>query len=363
MTATPSTMTSRDSVVQRPDDEDAARLGPERRGLLAEVAELYYVAERSQQEIADRFGVSRSTVSRLLAEARDRGVVQIRITRESARDEALEQRLREHLDVRATVVRSHLDSGDTIAAVGSAGARLLERALRPGGVLSLTHGSTVFAVMRALRIDQLPSLRMVQMAGFEVGNPLNDGWELIRLCFDRLESRYRYIHAPLLVASDDLHAALMDDPHHRETLRLARSADVALLGIGSVDPATSSLARGGILTSEALEEARARGSVGAINGFHYRLDGSLVEGLNDRIVGILPQEFEPVTRRIAVAVGAPKAAALIGAVRAGWLDDVVTDVTCADAVLDLLTQPARRATRTVGTRGRATHPRERGEVV
>ena len=343
-------------------DDDEATLGPERRGLLAEVAELYYVAERSQQDIAAQFGVSRSTVSRLLAEARDRGVVQIRITRESARDEALERRLLDHLGVRATVVRSHLDSSDTIAAVGGAGARLVERALRPGAILSLTHGSTVFAVIRALRIDQLPGLRMVQMAGFEVGNPLNDGWELIRLCFDRLESRYRYVHAPLLVASDDLHAALMDDPHHRETLRLARSADVALLGIGSLDPATSSLARGGILTSEVLDEVRARGSVGAINGFHFRLDGSLLEGLNDRIVGILPEEFEPTTRRIAVAAGVAKSAALVGAVRAGWIDEVVTDVACADGALRLLAQPARARGGSARARAGAGRPRERGDA-
>lgn len=338
--ARPDTL-ARVGVSQRTDADDEAALGPERRDLLADVAELYYVAERSQQDIADQLRVSRSTVSRLLAEARDRGVVQIRITRESARDEELERRLLEHLGVRATVVRTRADHPDTVTAVGGLAARLLERALRPGGVLSLTHGSTVFGVIRALRIDQLPGLRMVQMAGFEVGNPLNDGWELIRLCFDRLDTRYRYIHAPLLVASDDLHAALMEDPHHRETLRLARSADVALLGIGSVDPTTSSLARGGILTSDALDEARTLGSVGAINGFHYRSDGSLLEGLDDRIVGILPTELEPGTRRIAVAVGAVKSEAVLGAVRAGWIDDLVTDTACADEMLRSPTRARR----------------------
>ena len=336
MDATATSSTTRTLAGPRPVETSVPVLDTARRALLVEIAERYYLDERSQQDIAGLLGVSRSTVSRLLAEARDAGVVQIRINRESARDEALEDRLAAALGIRAWVVRGHEDGSDTLTAVGAAGARLLERTLRPGGVLSLTHGSTVYAVMRALRTEQLPGLRMVQMAGFEVGNPLNDGWELIRLCFDRLDSRYRYVHAPLLVSSDELHAALMEDAHQRETFSLVRSSDVALLGIGTVDPVSSSLARGGILTSEALEEARSRGSVGAINGFHFRIDGSLVEGVDHRIVGVLPSELSEGARRIAVAAGRVKAASVLGATRAGWLDELVTDVNCAEGILSLL---------------------------
>lgn len=340
--ATVTSSTTRILAGAGPVETSVPVLDTARRALLVEIAERYYLDERSQQDIAGLLGVSRSTVSRLLAEARDAGVVQIRINRESARDEALEDRLAAALGIRAWVVRGHEDGSDTLTAAGAAGARLLERTLRPGGVLSLTHGSTVYAVMRALRTEQLPGLRMVQMAGFEVGNPLNDGWELIRLCFDRLDSRYRYVHAPLLVSSDELHAALMEDTHQRETFSLVRSSDVALLGIGTVDPVSSSLARGGILTSEALEEARRRGSVGAINGFHFRIDGSLVEGADQRIVGVLPSELSEGARRIAVAAGRVKAASVLGATRAGWLDELVTDVNCAEEILSLLTaRPGR----------------------
>lgn len=343
--ATVTSSTTRILAGAGPVETSVPVLDTARRALLVEIAERYYLDERSQQDIAGLLGVSRSTVSRLLAEARDAGVVQIRINRESARDEALEDRLAAALGIRAWVVRGHEDGSDTLTAAGAAGARLLERTLRPGGVLSLTHGSTVYAVMRALRTEQLPGLRMVQMAGFEVGNPLNDGWELIRLCFDRLDSRYRYVHAPLLVSSDELHAALMEDTHQRETFSLVRSSDVALLGIGTVDPVSSSLARGGILTSEALEEARRRGSVGAINGFHFRIDGSLVEGADQRIVGVLPAELGEGTRRIAVAVGDLKAASVLGATRAGWLDELVTDVNCAEGILSLLKARPGRARR------------------
>ena len=46
---------------------------------LVNVARMYYEQDRTQSEIADRYGISRPMVSKLLKEARDRGIVTIRI--------------------------------------------------------------------------------------------------------------------------------------------------------------------------------------------------------------------------------------------------------------------------------------------
>ena len=47
--------------------------------LLAEVAQLYYVGDFTQAEISRRIGTSRSNVSRMLKEAREQGMVEVRI--------------------------------------------------------------------------------------------------------------------------------------------------------------------------------------------------------------------------------------------------------------------------------------------
>lgn len=312
-------------------------VGPDRRALLVEVAELYYVEQRSQQEVAQILRMSRSKVSRLLAEGRDSGVVEIRINRDSIRAEELERMLSVALGMPCLVVRHSAREG-ALRAIGSVAARRVERLLKPGGVLSITHGSTVFETVRSLRLDQLPGLQIAQMAGFDVANPLTDGWQLIRLCFDRIDSRFRYIHAPLFVASDDLYAALINDPEHSATMRLAREAEVALLGVGTVDPDTSSLARAGHVDQAALAEARAAGSVGAINGYHYRSDGTFITPLNQRVVGLVPTDFAAGTVRLLVAGGAAKALPLIGASRAGVGDELVTDAECATEILRLLAE-------------------------
>lgn len=330
--AAPSSNGSEPEVGPEPD-----LVGPDRRALLVEVAELYHVEGRSQQEVATILRMSRSKVSRLLAEGRDAGVVEIRINRDSMRAEELERLLSVALGMPCLVVR-HSEREGALRAIGSVASRRAERLLKPGGVLSITHGSTVFETVRSLRLDQLPGLRIAQMAGFDVANPLTDGWQLIRLCFDRIDNRFRYIHAPLFVASDDLYAALINDPEHSATMRLAREAEVALLGVGTVDPDTSSLARAGHVDQAALAEARAAGSVGAINGYHYRSDGTFITPLNQRVVGLVPSDFAAGTVRLLVAGGAAKALPLIGASRAGVGDELVTDAECATEILRLLAE-------------------------
>jgi DNA-binding transcriptional regulator LsrR (DeoR family) len=44
--------------------------------LLARVASLYYDNKKTQQEIADEIGLTRSAISRVLSEAESRGIVE-----------------------------------------------------------------------------------------------------------------------------------------------------------------------------------------------------------------------------------------------------------------------------------------------
>lgn len=313
-------------------------VAPERRAFLAEVAELYYLDQLSQQDIARRLRISRSTVSRLLTEARDTGVIEFRINSESVRDQDLEQRLSERLGLPCSVVSNDGESG-SVRAIGNVTARRVERMMKVSGVVAMTHGGTVYETVRAIRFERMPDVRMVQMAGFEVGNSHTHGWSLIRLCFERIGNRYRYIHAPLFVASDDLRGAIANDPLHAGTLELARDADVALIGVGTVDPETSSLARAGHLDQQALAQARSAGSVGAVNGFHYRLDGTLLSTLNQHVIGLRPTELSEDTHRIVIAGGASKVLPVIGSVRGGWCDELVTDAACATGILEAFDGP------------------------
>ena len=91
---------------------------------MAEVARLYYVRDLTQQQIAERLGVSRFKVLRLLEQARSEGVVRYEIDEPvPGRDDLLAPRSRGALGLATALV---VESG-----VAAAAASLLPRLLRP----------------------------------------------------------------------------------------------------------------------------------------------------------------------------------------------------------------------------------------
>ena len=66
----------------------------EKQRRLAHVARRYYLEDQKQSDIARELGISRPMVSRLLAEARELGVVEIRIHDPECREDSLLERLR-----------------------------------------------------------------------------------------------------------------------------------------------------------------------------------------------------------------------------------------------------------------------------
>ncbi len=87
--------------------DDASAPSHTDQDLMIEAATLYYEEQLTQAEIGQRLATSRSTVSRLLRDARAQGVVQVTIHHPWARHSQLEARLRTTFGLRdARVLRA-----------------------------------------------------------------------------------------------------------------------------------------------------------------------------------------------------------------------------------------------------------------
>ena len=328
----------------------------ERTERLAQVAHLYYEDNLNQDEIARRMGTSRSTVSRMLQDAREAGVVEIIVHYPWKTVPELEADLSARFGLRQASVL--LGRGrpyeEILRGLGVLAARYIESNLvqgtppssppplrGKGRILGISWGEAVYSTVRALRPDRrLPAglqLTVVQMVGaVGEGDPLIDGPDLARLLAGVYEGEYRYFHAPLIVEDARAREVLLQEPRIRETLRLARRADVALVGIGAPDPEVSSLLRAGYLDRGALAQLRTQGVVGDICARHYDAQGSVLDiALNRRIVGIELEGLHDVEQVIGVAGGETKAAAILGALRGSHVNVLVTDDVTARKVLAL----------------------------
>jgi len=308
--------------------------------LLAQVASLYYEDELTQGEIARRIGTSRSTISRMLDEAREAGVVEITVHYPWKTVPEMESALRGRFGLREARVLQSRDKPyeEVLRGLGALAARYLEDILNEGTVLGISWGVAVHSTVRALRPERRLPITVVQMVGaVGEGDPLIDGPDLARLLAGVYGGQYRYLHAPLLV--EDAHArdVLLQQPRIGETLALARRADVALVGIGAPGTDVYSLLRAGYLDQEAMAGLRAQGVVGDICARHYDAQGQELDiNLNHRIVGIELESLHGIDQVVGVAGGEAKAAAILGALRGGHVNVLVTDDAAAGRILRMV---------------------------
>jgi deoxyribonucleoside regulator len=324
-----------------------------RQAILAEVATLYWIDKLNQEQIARQIGRSVPTVSRLLAEADAAGIVEVRIRYPSAIDPELQAELIHRFGLRVARVlsASSSDPARLLSQLGELGGRYLTTVLRDGMSVSVGWGTTLYEVVQALRPMHLRDVHVAQALG-SLGSklPAIDNHLITRLLADRVAGTPHFLPAPMIVESELVREALLQDPQVRETLEIGRRSDISLTGIGVAEPDLAGMYRAGYIDERALDEIREDGAVGDILvGFFDKAGRWLDLPVTRRVIGLSVDNLVAMPTVIAVAGGTRKAAAILGALRAGVLHVLVTDEATAREVIQLddvdhkLETPDRRA--------------------
>lgn len=315
---------------------------------LSEVAHLYYIKNLTQGHIAERVGTSRSNVSRMLKEARARGLVEITIHAPLTRATDLQQELGERLGLRECIVVANPRMGgniytqadapaDRLARMSALGARYLQENIAGGSIVGVSWSSTVHHVVSTKFLHEKSNTTAVQLMGSIGGSIAElDGVSITARLADVLGAEAHYLHAPMLVSDALVRDGLLRDPHIRKTLEVARRADYMVVSVGIINR-DSGQYRTGYLDDDDLRYIRDRGAVGDICGSYFDRDGSHVQlEMNGRTIAIGFEEMQAIPNRIGVSGGPNKALPNIGAVRAGLLNVLITDENTAREMLDVL---------------------------
>jgi deoxyribonucleoside regulator len=311
----------------------------DRTSLLADIAEMYYLEEKNQAEIAKIVGVTRSMVSRMLTEARENGIVEVRIQRPLHRDPEIEAALRKEFGLKdvCAVVTNHRDGERLVHTLGIAGARVLASQLTPQKTLGLTWGTSISATVNAFETARQAPIKIVQLVGAMGARMMEyDGHNLVSRIAEKLGGEAYYLNAPYLCENAEMAKALLKTKSVQETIRLSKKTDVALLGIGSTSPKHSSFYLAGYITRQELEDLRNAGAVGDVCGWHFDIHGQpACDTFCDRLVSIHREDLLSIPVRLGVAGGEGKAEAILGALRSKYVNMLVIDSLTARKVLDL----------------------------
>ncbi|MFV0360326.1 sugar-binding transcriptional regulator, partial [Tropicimonas sp.] len=295
---------------------------------------LYYEEGLTQSEIASVIGISRASVVAYLAEARNRGIVNIAIETDRLRSLSVARALTDHFGLKDCLIVPGEGGGRSLfERLGSAGAQVLRGLLRSGDTVGVGWGRTVLAVAQALDLDDLQDVRVVQATGSTAAHvPYTPA-----ACATEMAAAIRAecipLSAPAILSSPELRDLLLQETPVREQLACLDELNRIVFGIASVRP-NSTLHLSGFLHDAPQFRDAYSGAVGAIVGRYIDDMGRPVEGpLDARTVGITLDGLARVRQRIAIAGGIDKVPAILATLRGGYANVLVTDATTGMGVL------------------------------
>jgi DNA-binding transcriptional regulator LsrR (DeoR family) len=306
--------------------------------LLTKVSKLYYEDNLNQDDIVARLHISRATISRLLAQAREAGIVKIVVTPPVGTYAGLEERLESRYHISEAIVTDVQapDSPHTISRdLGAAAAGYLHRVLREQDVVGVSWGYTMQGMVSALEPKAYPGVQVVQMTG-GIGKPESESHttELCHRMARLLSCRLALLPAPGVVHSKEAQQVYLMDEHVRTAMSLLPRITLAFVGIGSLNSFSLAVRDETILTPADLDVVMRNGAVGDIALRFIDEQGRLVQsGLNERIIGISLEQIKNIPCVVGVAGGPDKTHAIRAALQGGLLDVLITDQVTAQHLL------------------------------
>lgn len=303
--------------------------------LLSSVANLYYNSDLTQNQIAERFYTSRSKISRMLKEARELGIVEIKIREPWENNQILEKKLVELFPIRHARVISVRERNLSLVLqkLGEAAAYYLDSVVNSDTILGVSWGNTVYHTVRSIKTTKnLPLTVVPIMGGIGVNNPQRDSLDFSKELADAYGGKYHYIYAPLFVKTKTLRDSLIQEDNIREVLEIARSANVVLTSVGSMVYKTWK----DYVSTDTLVKLEKKGAVGHIGGHFFDRNGREIPSeLTDRLIGIGMEDFKKAEEVICVAGMEEKAEAMLGVLQSGCVTTLITDEFAAGKVLEM----------------------------
>lgn len=306
----------------------------ETREQLLRAAWYYYVDQLTQDEVAKRLSISRATAGRLLERSRQTGIVTFTLGSSNFDAFQVGRKLRDTFGLSEALVPPALDQEpsdprEIAQRLARGGAQYLQNMLDAGQTLGLGWGETVQATMERLPAEQTEKISTVTLTGgVNTYVPtLRRGRTTMGEYFDAV------IPAPIVVSSPKLAEALRTEEVIQHVLEQCRSAHHALVGIGGLAE-QATLAQQGYVTDAELVEFQRLGAVGDVLGIFYDANGNVLDvPLHDRRIGIGIEELRSIPNVVGIAGGMHKVDAILGALRGGYLDVLVTTEDVARALL------------------------------
>ncbi len=309
-----------------------AEINP-RRELTIRAAWLYHERHLNQQAVADRLGVSRSTVSRLLADAEREGIVRVVVTESLPETAELAEGLIERYGLEGATVELALEGETPRHAAGMALARRLEHAVGAGSTtVAAGWGRTLGSAAKSARSIHTSGVTLIDAFGHTTTPDIAPAVEVTNNLGLKYGAQVIHVPSPGFAPSAAIAANFYDSEPVASTMKRARDADLTVVAVGVVGP-ESLLITAGYLSQEQMDEIIALGGVGEVFGMYFDAEGKSVAPDALHPISLSLDDLRASRRVIGAAGGVDKTEAVKGAIATGAIDELATDDSLARALL------------------------------
>lgn len=308
---------------------------------------MHYKQGMSQQEIGKKLNVSRTTISRTLAQAKREGYVQIKINYPEGSAINLEEQLEKKFQLKEAVIASAQDDKERKEEIAFYASDYLLRTLKNHMTVALTRGVTLQTMVEYLGKDvRLKFLKtddvnvVPLMAATNISISAEKSY---RMAYSNylIEEVARIINgnsyqmlAPQYVTSPEAKEVFLKEESIKEVFDLAKKADIAVAGIGTLDH-NSALINAELIPMEEFERLQKKGGTGEILSHVVDKDGNLIEDeFEQHLISLDLEDLKKIPIRVGVAYGMDKKDAILGVLRGGYINVLITDEDVAKYLIE-----------------------------
>lgn len=315
----------------------------ERRKLLAKVAYLYYIEDKNQNEISKELNIYRTTISRMLKQARETGIVNIEIKDYDLSIFSLETYLKNKFQLKDVVITPNQEDeteeaiNDTLA---KEAAYFLKRVVTKNAVVGVAWGKTIRNMIGKLGNVKKTDATFVPL----LGGPSNDNslYHVNSIVYDFAKifgGKSVFVNAMAIQESKELRDGIMRSNYFKEITDYWNRLDIALVGIGGPLSAKTSAWRD-LLTDEDREDLKLREAIGDCCCQFFDADGKILKGdLYERTVSAKLEQIKETPYAIAVARGKEKSKSILAVLKKKYVNVLVTDENTAIDILKAAGDP------------------------
>ncbi|MFP3154815.1 hypothetical protein LQZ18_10420 [Lachnospiraceae bacterium ZAX-1] len=311
--------------------------------LKLEVVRQYYIQNLNQGQIAKNLDISRSYVSKLLIEARQEKLVEIKINSPYVIETKDENLLRTKYCLKKVIIVAADDKpeqppqGMYYKKLGNAVNEFLNTVLKNGDTIGVAWGKTIYECSKMIKIyEAQEGLSVVSLCGgvsqFDNSTYSN---EILNHFTRALNAKPYALPLPAIAESKRYKDVFVNEQSILKVMQVMENINVALFTVGRCDQ-DSALVRSGYITEQEMAKLVTEGAVGEVCTHFVNEKGvCFKQELEDRTIAVSMDLLKKCETRIAVILGEKRLETLKAILYAEYINVLIIDEEAAKKLLSI----------------------------